>query len=92
MSADHDHLLEVYQYFLNAADSLVEKLLFMYTFLSEAQIRQVMEEHAAVPEHRRGQRQLAMTVVRQLSGSEATATRIGNYGEYFKLDFQKLVR
>jgi tyrosyl-tRNA synthetase len=61
-----------HQYFLNVADTEVEKLLRMFTFLDKDQIRALVQEAAAAPEKRIGQRTLADSVCTLVHGQQAT--------------------
>jgi tyrosyl-tRNA synthetase len=91
VSPNESHLLEIFQYFLNVPDSMIEKLLMIYTFLTPEQITTAVEEHQHDKEARKGQRLLAKTLITQLTNSELKADQIGNYSHYFELNLQELV-
>lgn len=59
-----------FQFWLNADDRDVEKYLKQFTFLPIPEIAAVLEEHAANPAARQGQRRLATEVTRLVHGDE----------------------
>ncbi|XP_029641145.1 tyrosine--tRNA ligase, mitochondrial [Octopus sinensis] len=63
LNADKTSPFDLYQYFLNQPDADVERLLKLYTFLSNEHIENIMEEQRAKPHERIGQRTLAEQVV-----------------------------
>lgn len=59
-----------YQYWMNADDRDVDKLLKFFTFLPVEEIDQIMEAHRAQPERRAGQERLALEVTTLVHGEE----------------------
>ncbi|MCF7936071.1 MAG: tyrosine--tRNA ligase [Synergistales bacterium] len=60
-----------YQYFINADDRDVAKLLRYFTFLSLEEVDEIASSHQAAPERREGQRRLAREVTTIVHGGEA---------------------
>lgn len=58
----------LYQYFIRVADSEVEKLLKLLTFLPLNEIDCIMQEHRKVPELRESQRKLAREITLLIHG------------------------
>jgi len=65
-----------YQFWLNTADSEIERLLKVYTFLSLAEIGAVMELHSRNPGKREAQKLLAKEVTALVHGVRAAADAI----------------
>ncbi|GAB1609793.1 tyrosine--tRNA ligase, mitochondrial-like [Argonauta hians] len=63
LNPDRTSPFDLYQYFLNQADSDVERLLKLYTFLSEDHITNIMKTQREKAHQRIGQRTLAEQVV-----------------------------
>lgn len=61
----------VYQFFMNAEDALVDKLLKVFSLKSLDEIDTIVKKHMEKPELRYGQRELASWVVEVLFGKEA---------------------
>ena len=61
---------ELYQFFLNTDDELVEHYLRVYTFLSKEEIEKIAEEHKQNPELRKAQKILAKEIVSFLHGKD----------------------
>ena len=61
----------VYQFFMNAEDFLVEKLLKVFSLKSLEEIDTIAKKHMEKPELRYGQRELAKWVVEVLFGKNA---------------------
>ena len=61
---------EIYQYFMNAADSDVERYLKILTLLETEEIQKIVENHKKAPEKREGQKKLAYEVVRIIHGTK----------------------
>jgi len=59
-----------YQYWINQADADVPKFLRFFTFLAEAEIAELEQEIASVPERRVAQRKLAEEVTRLVHGED----------------------
>lgn len=59
---------ELYQFFLNTADSIVENYLKVYTFLSKDEIEDIMKKHEESPHLRVAQKTLAKEIVTFLHG------------------------
>lgn len=66
----------LYQYFIRVADSEVEKLLKLLTFLPLSEIDTVMQEHRKVPELREAQRKLAREITLLIHGGMFSVNRI----------------
>lgn len=62
---------ELYQYFINADDSMVESYLKVFTFLSVEEIIKTMEEHNKAPHLRIAQKALAREIITDLHGEES---------------------
>ncbi|MGN0974294.1 MAG: tyrosine--tRNA ligase [Bacilli bacterium] len=62
---------ELYQYFINADDSMVESYLKVFTFLSVEEIIKTMEEHNEAPHLRIAQKALAREIITDLHGEES---------------------
>ncbi len=61
----------VYQFFLNSDDSLVEKLLKVFSLKSLEEIDEIVKKHEQDPASRYGQKELASWVVEVLFGKKA---------------------
>ena len=61
---------QLYQFFLNTADSIVENYLKVYTFLSKEEIEKIMKKHEDAPHLRLAQKTLAKEIVLFLHGKE----------------------
>lgn len=61
----------VYQFFMNAEDVLVERLLKVFSLKSLEEIDTIVKKHMEKPELRYGQKELASRVVEVLFGKEA---------------------
>lgn len=61
---------ELYQFFINAEDSMIETYLKIYTFLSKEQIEDLMKRHEEEPHLRIGQKALAEEIITFLHGHE----------------------
>ena len=61
----------VYQFFMNVEDTLVEKLLKVFSLKSLEDIEAIVAKHMEKPELRYGQKELASRVVEVLFGKEA---------------------
>ncbi len=62
---------QLYQFFLNTADSIVENYLKVYTFLSKEEIEKIMKKHEDAPHLRLAQKTLAKEIVLFLHGKES---------------------
>lgn len=62
---------EMYQYILNFEDVMVEEYLKKYTFLSKAEIENVMKEHNEAPHLRIAQKCLAKEIIKFIHSEEA---------------------
>ena len=62
---------ELYQFLLNAEDSMVIEYLKRLTFLSREEIEAIAEEHNAAPEKRLAQKKLAEEILTDLHGEGA---------------------
>jgi tyrosyl-tRNA synthetase len=61
----------VYQFFLNTDDSLVGKLLKVFSLKTPEEVDALVAEHSKHPEQRLGQRELASRTVEVLFGKDA---------------------
>ncbi len=61
---------ELYQFFINAEDSMIETYLKIYTFLSKEQIEDIVKRHNDCPHLRIGQKALAEEIITFLHGHE----------------------
>ena len=61
---------QLYQYFINSADTKVEEYLKVFTFLTKEEIEDVMKKHIEKPEERYAQKVLASEVIKDLHGEE----------------------
>lgn len=68
IDADKTSVFKFYQFWLNVADDDVEKLLRIYTFLSMAEIHDLVASHSEAPHLREGQRVLAQQVTQLVHG------------------------
>ena len=60
-----------YQYWLNVTDEDLEDRLKVFTFLSKAQVEEVVAEHKAAPHLRGGQKRLALEITTLVHSAEA---------------------
>ena len=75
LSADRTSPYAFYQYWINSDDADVISLLKWFTFLSEPEVAQLASEHAAAPQQRAAQRELARQVTRLVHG-ESELTKV----------------
>lgn len=61
---------ELYQYLINADDSMVESYLKIFTFLTPTEITEVVKKHNEEPHLRIGQKTLAREIITDLHGKE----------------------
>lgn len=61
---------ELYQFFINAEDSMIETYLKIYTFLTKEQIEDIVKRHKIEPHLRIGQKALAEEIITFLHGHE----------------------
>ena len=64
---------EFHQYWLNVADSDIERFLMQLTLLDPAEVRDLAAEHAANPEQRMGHRRLADELTALVHGHDAVS-------------------
>ena len=76
LDKDKTSSYEVYQFFLNADDEMVESYLKIYTFLTKEEIEDIMQKHKEKPELRLAQKTLAKEVVTFLHGEDETLRAI----------------
>ncbi len=79
---------QFYQFWINAEDQGVDKLLKYFTFLPLEEIDAIMERHRAEPELRQAQRVLAREVTTIVHGAEAAETAIAASQILFGGDYQ----
>jgi len=72
LTADRTSVFDFYQFWLRSEDADVGRYLRLFTFLPLAQIDQLMTQHAAAPEQRLAQKQLAQEMTRLVHGPAAT--------------------
>ncbi len=61
---------ELYQFLINADDSMVESYLKIYTFLNKEEIDNIMKKHNEEPHLRLAQKTLAYEIIKDLHGEE----------------------
>jgi tyrosyl-tRNA synthetase len=61
---------QLYQYFINSADTKVEEYLKVFTFLTKEEIEDLMAKHREKPELRLAQKTLAYEFIKDLHGEE----------------------
>ena len=76
LDKDKTSSYEVYQFFLNADDEMVESYLKIYTFLTKEEIEDIIQKHKEKPELRLAQKTLAKEVVTFLHGEDETLRAI----------------
>lgn len=81
---------EMYQYILNFEDVMVEEYLKKYTFLSKAEIENVMKEHNEAPHLRIAQKCLAKEIIKFIHSEEAYNKAIRITEALFKGNFEGL--
>ena len=87
-----------YQFWFNSADADVEKFLKLFTFISQQEIHDLVEQSAEAPEKRIAQRELARQVTSMVHGDDAvdSAERIsdslfgGDEANLQRVDFLQL--
>lgn len=87
-----------YQFWFNSADADVEKFLKLFTFMSQQEIHDLVEQSAKAPEKRIAQRELARQVTSMVHGDDAvdSAERIsdslfgGDEANLQRVDFLQL--
>ena len=87
-----------YQFWFNSADADVEKFLKLFTFMSQQEIHDLVEQSAEAPEKRIAQRELARKVTSMVHGDDAvdSAERIsdslfgGDEANLLRVDFLQL--
>lgn len=88
---DTDSLLALFQYIMNTSDTMLNDLFLRYTFEEYSDILSIMAEHENDKGKRIGQFKLASILVEMVSGSSQMSRMIGNYRNYFSLDYTELV-
>jgi len=73
LTTDRTSPYAFYQYWINSDDADVISLLKWFTFLREPEIAQLASEHAAAPQLRAAQRELARQVTRMVHGESEVA-------------------
>ncbi|HEX6245453.1 MAG TPA: tyrosine--tRNA ligase, partial [Polyangiales bacterium] len=79
-----------YQYWINVEDSDVGSLLNWFTFLSQAEIGEIMQAHLAAPHERGAQRALARDLTRSVHGQEELSAAEAATQALFTGDVRKL--
>jgi tyrosyl-tRNA synthetase len=80
----------IYQYLINADDSLVLDYLKVFTFLTKEQIEDIYAQQQAAPETRIAQKTLAWEVVKDLHGKEEADNAVMVSEKLFKGEFKGL--
>ena len=81
---------ELYQYFINAEDSMVIDYLKIYTFLSREEIEELEEKHKAHPELREAHKALAKEIITFLHGEEEYEKAVSLADHLFNNKFNDL--
>lgn len=81
---------QLYQYFINSADTKVEEYLKVFTFLTKEEIEDVMKKHNEKPEERYAQKVLASEVIKDLHGEEESKKAIKITETLFSGDIKSL--
>ena len=81
---------ELYQYLINAEDSMVIDYLKIYTFLSKEEIEELEEKHKAHPEYREAHKALAREVITFLHGKEEYEKAVSLADHLFNNKFNDL--
>jgi len=81
---------QLYQYFINSADTKVEEYLKVFTFLTKEEIEDVMKKHNEKPEERYAQKVLASEVIKDLHGEEECKKAIKITETLFSGDIKSL--
>ena len=81
---------ELYQYFINAEDSMVIDYLKIYTFLSREEIEELAKKHAEHPEYRDAHKALAREVITFLHGKEEYEKAVNLADHLFNNKFNDL--
>ena len=89
-SSDVHSLLNLHQFLVNQSDSLVERLLKDFTFLSVSEIEDIVKVHETEPEKKLAQFRLSSLVLEQLTNDASLTSQIMNYREYFDMDVSRL--
>ena len=71
LTSDRTSVYRFYQYWINIADTDVERLLYYFTFIEPEEVRSIVATHQSAPEQRSGQRALAIAVTDLIHGAEA---------------------
>ncbi len=81
---------ELYQFLINTEDAMVITYLKRLTFLSPERIMEIEAEHAAHPELRLAQKELAREIISDLHGAEEYAHALDISQKLFAGDFRSL--
>jgi len=81
---------ELYQFLINFEDSMMEKYLKVYTFLSLEEIERILEKHNREPEKRLAQKALAREVITFLHGEEGYEQAVRISDALFRGDVRNL--
>ncbi len=81
---------ELYQFLINTEDSVVISYLKRLTFLSPERITEIEAEHAAQPELRLAQKELAREIISDLHGAEEYERALEISQKLFAGDFRSL--
>ena len=81
---------QLYQYFINTDDAVVENYLKVFTFLTKEEIESIMKEHNEQPELRVAQKALAREIITDLHGKDAYENAIRLSETLFSGDVSKL--
>lgn len=80
----------IYQYFINVADSDVRRYLYIFDDRPLAELDEIVREHEEAPERRLGQKTLAYSVTSLVHGNEAADECVRMTEAIFSGDFKNL--
>lgn len=89
---DEEVLLKLHQYLINQHDDMISSLLMQFTFLSEEEISNILSIHSTNPENKYGQLKISETILQQITNNDEYVTKILNYSNYFKLNFDEFLK
>jgi len=90
LAADRTSPYKFYQYWYNTQDADVGKCLRYFTDLRQAEIEHLENQHAANPDQRAAQRQLASDLTRLVHGDEALAAALNASKVLFGAEIDRL--
>ncbi|MGH1411833.1 MAG: tyrosine--tRNA ligase [Mycoplasma sp.] len=81
---------ELYQFFLNQEDDMLEKLFYSLTLKSNDEIKEILKDHFLKPELRKGQKELSYTIITDLHGKNELEEVLDVSRNLFENDFSNL--